>query len=63
MKIIRHGEKYRKVVRFTCECGCVFDADESEYLKTYDPATNDIRYIMSCPECKASVNVEEEIKE
>lgn len=57
MKIIKKGEL--QTIRFTCEkCGCVFEANESEYedisLSTYENGR--IKFIdmasVVCPFCK-----------
>lgn len=61
MKIIKHGEEYRKAIQFTCECGCVFEADSNEYMKTYtDTTETKAAYFVNCPECKKLIFLEEE---
>ena len=60
MKIIKKGEL--QTIRFTCEkCGCVFEANESEYedisLSTYENGRIKWTDIVSvvCPFCKKTI--------
>lgn len=52
MKIIKEGDpsKNRYPKRFICnQCGCVFEADNSEYNQAYDHG--ETSYLADCPAC------------
>lgn len=53
MKIIKQGKlnKPQEVKQFECKkCGCVFKADNDEYLtKSY---YNELYYVCLCPNCE-----------
>ena len=51
MKIIKHGVYDPKIRRFYCQsCGCIFDAEEDEYLREID-CRNETIYSCICPDC------------
>lgn len=56
MKIIKHGEPKKEIMKFVCEnCGCEFEAEYGEYEVLYDHiAFSDYSamYRCGCPECK-----------
>lgn len=54
MKIIQSGDlkRLKKVIRFQCkECGCVFEADCTEYKWQYSQRENVGWYEIKCPTC------------
>ena len=59
MKIIKKGlsdveveRLNRKPRQFTCEvCGCVFEADNTEYKHNYDQYEGDEWWTYDCPNC------------
>jgi len=58
MTIIVEGDLNRlnKVKRFSCrECGCVFDADKTEY--TAESQYNETYYKCTCPTCGNTVYI------
>lgn len=57
MKIIKKG-KLKKIKRFECnECGCIFEADDTEYRPTPILAMQlgEGEYRCTCPCCKNEV--------
>ena len=53
MKIIVEGnrDRIRRIIRFTCSaCGCVWEADKSEYTYSYDQRDGEYSN-MRCPCC------------
>ncbi len=63
MKIIQQGNpNYLKHIRrFTCKCGCVFEAEKGEY--TVDSQYNEEYYSCECPTCKSMVYQSEAVRE
>ena len=60
MKIIQQGNPdYQKQIRrFTCKCGCVFEAEKGEY--STGSQYNETYYYCECPTCKSMVYVGED---
>ena len=58
MKIIVEGDasKVLTIRRFECGyCGCVFEADSTEYLTLPVAVVNGKQYSCRCPTCKKDV--------
>ena len=54
MRILVHGDK-SDVITFTCtNCGCIFQANRSEF-DSYTSASAKNIYVCFCPECKKYV--------
>lgn len=54
MKIIKEGDinRLKKVKLFECmACGCVFEADRTEYVHQYSQRENCDWYEIKCPTC------------
>lgn len=59
MKILKKGlsdveveRLNRKIRQFTCDvCGCVFEADNTEYKHNYDQYEGDEWWTCDCPNC------------
>lgn len=47
IRIIKHGPYYKKVVRFECTCGCVYETTDARF--TVGPIA--VIYCASCPDC------------
>jgi endogenous inhibitor of DNA gyrase (YacG/DUF329 family) len=59
-RIIKPGKIEDTTRRFKCPyCGCVFDADEDDYILSQD-THNDFTLESECPTCNATVVIEEE---
>lgn len=48
VRIIKHGRFYNKVVRFECNCGCVY---ETVYASFRVICGNVVEYWCDCPDC------------
>lgn len=65
MKIIKHGNKFNKKYRITCDkCGCIFELKRDEYYNyLYPEYTSRIPqvkywyYSSKCPECGSSIKI------
>ncbi len=60
MRIIYHGDvnKAKKIKRFKCGvCGCVFEADNTEYKTQYSQRENCAWYEIKCPTCDRFVTL------
>lgn len=58
MKIIKNGnlDKLKNILTFTCNnCGCVFEADNTEYKQGYDWYNDTAWFIINCPCCERKV--------
>lgn len=58
MKIIKEGDLRRlhKPEEFECQkCGCVFEADDTEYKREYSQRENCGWLEIQCPTCKCWV--------
>lgn len=59
MKILKQGKIDNKPKKFECsECGCVFEADDTEYSKWHAPM-NETYFVAICPCCGESVFAED----
>lgn len=62
MKIIQHGrskQEIKTVKRFRCDsCGCVFEADKSEYsaFNDFDEKKMALIHRCLCPECHCAAS-------
>lgn len=60
MIVCKHGNTY-KAITFKCDlCGCIFQANSTEYKLDAVKAGNDTimqSAICNCPECKARVQI------
>lgn len=58
MKIIHPGNKDypKQIKRFTCKCGCVFEAEKGEY--DVDSQYNETYYTCKCPTCGTTVYID-----
>lgn len=68
MKIIKQGDlnKLKRIKRFKCEhCGCVFEADNTEYVHKFSQRENCDWYEIKCPTCGnfASLDTKEDTNE
>lgn len=52
-RIIKHGRFYNKVVRFECQCGCVFETTDL----AFEMRGEDVWYAGYCPECGGYVSI------
>lgn len=54
MKILKKGETTTPVVKFKCRnCGTIFEADNTEYEKKFDPRDNEFYCACDCPTCNS----------
>lgn len=63
MKIIKKGnlELLRRPLIFHCStCGCVFEADNTEYTWTFSQREGCGWYSVECPYCKKKINVDDD---
>lgn len=51
MKILKKLNISTKSIKFICQCGCEFIADEKECEWSYDHEYCINRYVCNCPEC------------
>lgn len=68
MKIIIHGNKnlLKEIRCFKCKtCGCIFEADNTEYVHQFSQRENCDRYEIKCPTCGnfASLDTKEDTNE
>ena len=64
MRIIQQGDlnRLRKVKRFECgQCGCVFEANSTEYKHEYSQRENCGWYETHCPTCHKAVTLSDEV--
>ena len=52
MEIIKHGNAIRE---YSCKCGCIFIAFNTERQIERDYFTHKMRYYVSCPECGRTI--------
>lgn len=63
MRIIKHGDvnRLRQILRFECKsCGCVFEADNTEYKHDFSQREGCGWYTVPCPTCKKRVTVDDD---
>ena len=61
MKIIKEGDlnRLKEIRRFECEaCGCIFEAENTEYKRDYSQRENCGWYAIKCPTCHAWVTTD-----
>lgn len=59
MTIIKHGFHKGNTVRFLCPCGCMFDAEDTEYkVLKLDGECPINFYQVNCPECNALITID-----
>ena len=63
MRIIKYGDKSRlikQIKRFECKsCGCIFEADNTEYKHVYGQREMYGWYSVQCPTCNNYVTVDD----
>jgi len=60
MRIIKHGDvnKLKQIKRFECKsCGCIFEADNTEYKHEYSQRETCDWYSVKCPTCNKYVTL------
>lgn len=60
MRIIMHGDKnlLKGIRRFKCKaCGCIFEADNTEYKYQYSQREMCSWYEIKCPTCDSWVTI------
>lgn len=63
MKIIKQGDlnRLKEIKRFECKvCGCVFEAENTEYRRDYSQRENCGWYASKCPTCHSWVTTDYE---
>lgn len=63
MKIIKHGDVgcLKQIKRFECKsCGCIFEADNTEYKHEFSQREMCGWYETRCPTCKRYVTVNDD---
>jgi RNase P subunit RPR2 len=62
LRIIKHGDvnRLKQIKRFECKsCGCIFEADNSEYKHEFSQREMCGWYSVQCPTCNKYVTVDD----
>lgn len=62
MRIIKQGDvnRLKQIKRFECKsCGCIFEADNTEYKHEYSQREMCGWYAVRCPTCNKCVTVDD----
>ena len=63
MRILKAGdvERLKQIKKFECKtCGCVFEADNTEYKYQYSQRIDEGWYEVKCPTCGKRVTTSDE---
>lgn len=63
MRIIQHGDpnRLKKIKRFECgQCGCIFEAESTEYKHEFSQREMCGWYEAHCPTCHSTVTLSDE---
>lgn len=63
MKIIKHGYTFIKPRTIKCNhCGCIYEIEDDDVNKDYQPYLRKWYYSVRCPECKDTTVLSPEVE-
>lgn len=64
MKVIKHGSTYIPNQEIKCDCcGCIYEIEDDDVVKQYQPYFRKWYYHVRCPECDDTKVISPEVED